>query len=203
MRSVLFLVWGALLALPTLAADWKIGILDLDQTLKSYYRTRSVERQLAEMQTSLAKEFQGLRLEGERRFKAAESLRAQSRDEALSLATRQEKQRDLETSLLDLRSFEIKYESFRRDAESEYQDKARRLNQELLADVFKVTYELGRGEGFHLILKSSPSNPAAGDVLFAQGIEDVTPKVVAQLNARKPVDLPQTPAAMPGDKPQP
>lgn len=49
-----------------------------------------------------------------------------------------------------------------------------------------VTRAVGHHEGFNLILNASKAYPAASDVLYVEGVKDVTDQVVASLNATRP-----------------
>jgi Skp family chaperone for outer membrane proteins len=179
----------------TCAGDLKLGVLDLEKAVKDYWRTKEVETQMLDSQVSFEKEFQSLRLEGEARVKEIEQLQESTKDQALSVSTREQKQRDVESKVVDLRAFELRLDAFRRDGQSQLREKSSRLTRSLLQDIVQVAYDLGDKEGFDLILNVNRSNPAASDVLYARKLENLTSKVVAELDARRPVaiDAPATP----------
>ena len=179
----------------TCAGELKIGVLDLEKVVKDYWRTKEVETQMLDSQVSFEKEFQGLRLEGQARLKEIEHLQESTKDQALSVSTREQKQREVESKVVDLRAFELRLDAFRRDGQSQLREKSSRLTRSLLQDIVQVAYDLGDKESFDLILNANRSNPVASDVLYARNLEDLTPKVVTELNARRPVaiDLPAVP----------
>ena len=106
---------------------------------------------------------------------------------ALSSTERQEKKKNLETKILDLRSFEIRYDDLRAQAQAELQTKYSSAQKQILDDVLSATRRVGEKEGFNLVLNANKTNPAASDVLFAKNVDDITEKVLGSLNASKPL----------------
>jgi outer membrane protein len=169
------------------AVELKVATVDLQRLVQEYYRAQEVAEQLAAKQAGFAKELAELRLDGQRLVKETRELQERSADPALSLAGRDETKKLFDLKLSDLRAFEMRYESTKAQRESEFQNQVTQANRRLLDEVLTTTRRIGDSEGFHLVLNSSKTNPASSDVLFAKQVDDITEKVLASLNATKPV----------------
>lgn len=84
---------------------------------------------------------------------------------------------------MDVRALEARLLEVKSKRESELQTQFAQANKSILEEVMNVTRSIGEQDGFNLILNRNQANPTASEVLFARNVEDVTAKVVAQLNA--------------------
>jgi Skp family chaperone for outer membrane proteins len=169
------------------AGELKVATLDLRRVMTEYYKAQEGAKELRAKEVSFRKELEDLRLEGSKMLNEVEDLRRLSLENALHAAVRDEKRKSFELKLVDLRALEVKLETLKAQREADLHDAVARINKRVLDDVLKATGSLGEKEGFHLIFNASKANPAASDVLFARNVEDVTAKVLAALNATKPV----------------
>lgn len=187
MRALAPLIAAMLMVCSSLAAELKIATVDMQRLLAEYQRAQEVAKQLREKQGSLQRELEGLRLEGRRLVTETEELNKLAQDTALSSSERENKRKALEAKVLDLRSFDVKYDNARAQREAELQAFAARHNKHIVEEVMSATRSVGEREGVHLILNASRANPLASDVLYSREIPDVTDQVLASLNkgARK------------------
>ena len=192
----LFLVCVASVA----AEELKIGIIDLQKVVSGYYKAQEATSQLKQKETSFLNELQGIRLEGQRLVTEVEDLRKLSLDLALAAVVREEHQKKLEVKLMDVHALEIRLQGVKAQREAELQEDFARVNKTILDEVLAATHGLGRSQGFHLILNQNKANPAQSDVLFSRNVEDLTPKVLASLNATKPARTAEPAAKAPKGK---
>jgi outer membrane protein len=181
-----------LLAAISEAGELKVATVDLQRLMAEYYKAQATFKALKEKEGSLAKEFEKLRLEGRHLAKDAEELQGFADNQTLSSTVRQEKKKALETKLLDLRSFEIRYDDLRAQAQAELQNSYSTAQKQIVDDVVSATRRVGEKDGFNLVLNANKTNPAASDVLFSRNVDDITDKVLASLNATKPLPNPAT-----------
>src|SRR5262249_55964607 len=99
---------------------------------------------------------------------------------------RERKRKSFEAKLLDLNTFQVRYEDVRAQREAELQRQVAGSNQAIQEEVLSVTRYIGEREGFNLILSASKANPLASDVVFSKNVDDITEKALASLNATKP-----------------
>ena len=184
---MLAVVTGICLALPpTYAGELKIGIVDLQRVVTEYYKAEEGRAELQKHQISFEKELKGMRLDGQKLLEEVTSLRGASGDLALTVKAREEKKKELEAKLQDVGALEQRLEEHRSQSIAQLQRQSIRMNQIIMEDINRATADLGEREQFNLILNANRANPAAADVVFFRGLEDVTPKLVSALNATKP-----------------
>jgi len=182
-----FLAFGVLMtAMACGAVELKVATLDLQRVLSGYYKSEEAAKELHAKEVSFRKELDDLRLELGKREGEIEDLRKLSLDNALHADVREEKKKTFELKLVDLRTFQVKAEGIRTQLETEWRGHVARTHERLLDDILKATNRVGEKEGFNLILNASKAQPATSDVLFARAVEDLTPKVLAALNASRP-----------------
>jgi outer membrane protein len=169
------------------SAELKVATVDLQRLLTEYQRAQEVGKQLREKQVSFQKELDGLRLQGRTLVRETEELQKLVVDNALSTTERETKKRAFESKLTDLRAFEVRYDNFRAQRETELQSFAAQNNKRVIDEVVSATQSIGNASGVNLVLNASRANPAASDVLYSKGVEDITDKVLASLNRRDAV----------------
>ena len=167
-------------------AELKVATVDLQRLMAEYYKAQSAFKGIREKEVSFTKELDRLRLEGRRLAKETEDLQELAGNNALSPSERQEKKKSFETKLTDLRTFEVRYDDFKAQAQAELQNTLSITQKRIVEDVISATRRVGETEGFNLVLNLNKTNPVASDVLFAKNIDDITERVVASLNSTKP-----------------
>jgi Skp family chaperone for outer membrane proteins len=185
MKTLLVLALATVLSIPLSAAELKIVTVDLQRLLTEYERAKEAGKQLKEKQISFQKELQGLQLEVRQLAGEVEELQKLSFDNALSGAERETKKKAFESKLVDLRAFEVRYDTVRAQREADFQAFASQTNKRVMDEVLSATRSVGERTGVNLILNTSRANPAASDVLYAKGVEDITEQVLVSLNAAR------------------
>jgi len=184
--KMLFFPLMALLAGSSLAADLKIGTVDMRQVLSDYYKAQDLAKHLKEQETAYLKELQTLRLEGQKLARETQELHELSSNVALSLTAREETKKNFEQKQVNLREFEVRYDDLRAQREAELQRISAQGKTKILEDVVATTRQIGNAEGFNLVLNANKTEPAASDVLFSKNVDDLTQKVLATLNSTRP-----------------
>ena len=167
------------------AAELKVATVDMQRLMAEYYKSQEVLKQLKEKESSFVKELEVLRLEGRKLAKEAENLKEESALSILSAAERESKKKSFETKLLDLSTFQVRYDDLRAQREAELQGQLARSNKAIQDEVLSVTRYIGQREGFNLILNANKANPLASQVVFSKNVDDITDKALASLNATK------------------
>lgn len=187
MKTLVTLWFLVALAFSSRAGDIKVATVDLQRLIKEYYRADEVAKQLEARHNALFKGLAELRLDGDRLLKEAHELEERSRDLALNDAARQETKRSFELKLADLHAFELSYDQARAQREAEFQNQAVLGNKRILGEILTTTRSISENGGYNLVLNASKVNPAISDVIFTKNVDDITEKVLASLNATKPV----------------
>ncbi|HEY2952062.1 MAG TPA: OmpH family outer membrane protein [Verrucomicrobiae bacterium] len=169
------------------AAELKVAIIDVQKVFDDYYKTKEVSDLLKAREDSLLKSYRGLQYDGQKLMEEVKSLRELSEDKTLSYKEREVKKREFEFKSSELDRFGQKFQAIRSESMQQLETQANRLHSQIREDVMKAAVDLGQKEGYHLLFNANKANPMASDVLFAKGVDDVTEKVLAKLNATKPV----------------
>jgi len=185
MKALLILALATALSISLSAGELKIVTVDLQRLLTEYDRAKEAGKQLKDKQLSFQKELQGLQLEARQLATEVDELQKLSLDNALSGSERDTKKKAFESKLVDLRAFEVRYDTVRAQREADLQAFASQTNKRVVDEVLSVTRSVGERAGVNLILNTSRANPIASDVLYAKGVEDITEQVLASLNTTR------------------
>jgi outer membrane protein len=158
----------ALAARPARAADFKIGIVDLQRVLGECAAGRKAREQFKadydKAESSLKSEKDSLdRLKDELDKKNAVLSDDQRKSKMDDLARRG---RDLQRKV--------------EDSSQELQKKDRELSRGLIKDIVTVAQEVGEREGYTLILESS-----SGNVIYSAKSIDITDSVIKAFDAKR------------------
>ena len=169
-RFTLFLVMAMALVLPARpapAADFKIGIVDLQRALNE---SSSGKKAKDQFKGEFEKMQDGLKREKETLDRLKEDLDKKSA--VLSDDQRKTKMEDFERRRRDLRR---KLE----DSDAELRKKDQELTGSILKDMAVVIQEIGEREGYTVILENSSSS-----VLYGSKSIDITDSVIKAFDAK-------------------
>jgi len=193
MKTILSISLIGVLAWGSVAAEIKVGTLDLQKAVSEYYKWQEATRQMKAKEAAYLKDLETLRLEGSKLLKETQELEELAASSALSLTQREEKKKSFEDKRIDLRQFQMRYDDFRAQKENELQTYSTRTKKQILDEVLSVTKYIGEKEGFNLVLNANKTDPAISEVLFSKNVDDITGKVLQSLNATKSAE-PASPA---------
>lgn len=186
-RIMLTLLLPIALAPREAAADLKVGTVDLSRIFQDYFKTKDAEARMNESRAAAKKEMNG-RLEA--RGKALEEINALNRDlekAELSSAAREQKGKQRDDKIAEVRNLDREIEEFRSTRERHLSEMAARLRNSLVEDIMKAVTERAKAGGYDLLLdRSGPSLSNVPVVLFSRESFDLTGEIVAALNKAKP-----------------
>lgn len=186
MKAITALIASLALVCCSNASDLKIGTVNVQRLFKEYYRAEDVSRDLETRRQNISKELSDLRLDGDRLLKEAHDLQASAEDTALSPAAKEEKKRDFNLKLEDLRAFQQRFDQTQQEREAEFQNSLQQAQKRLTLEISDATRGIGEKEGFNLVLKIDKTDTDLGEIVFTRNVPDITDKVLALLNATKP-----------------
>ncbi len=143
----------------------KIGIVDIQRIMNTSTQGKLAQAQIKELSDKMT---QALKQKGAE----IEELRKQLERESMVMSKekRGEKEREFRIKLNDLKSLEKRYRG-------ELQVLEKKLSKELRKEVFALVGEIGKKEGYLLIINNF-------NVMYAPGSIDITDELIKQLNAR-------------------
>ncbi len=156
-----------LFATSALAADLKVGYVDLQRALNQSKAGSSAKQQIS----GKVKEYENT-IEAQQ--KELKKLKEELEKQAMLLSddARAAKERDYQKKLKD-------FQRFTKDIQEELQQKDADFTRQILESLFEVLKDLGKKEGFTLILEKSESS-----VLYADDSIDLTEKLIKAFDAK-------------------
>jgi outer membrane protein len=154
--------------IPATAADApKMAVVNLQTVLETSVAGKAAQEQLKTQRD---------RLEADLKQKGNElqelEKRLQRDTMVMSKETREEKEREFRIKASDFQALQKKYRT-------DLQDLERQLMGDLQKDISALVSEIGKKEGYTLIISTI-------GVLYTQPGNDITPRLVQELNAAKP-----------------
>lgn len=171
MKRFLGILLTALLvsaAAPALAAEAKIGYVDLQKALNQSEAGKAAKEKIGKT----VKEYEGT---VETRQKELKKLKDELDKQSLVLAeeARAAKERDYQQKLKD-------FQRFTKDIQEELQQKDAQFTQKILKDLIQIIKEIGQKEGYTLILEQTESS-----LLYASDKIDITNQVIKTYDGRQ------------------
>ena len=143
----------------------KIGVANLQRVLETSNPGKSAQEEIKKQKDQMEQELKqkGAEIEEIRKQIERESM-------VMSKEKRGEKEREFRIKLNDLKSLEKRYRG-------ELQVLEKKLSKELRKEVFALVGEIGKKEGYLLIINNF-------NVMYAPGSIYITDELIKQLNAR-------------------
>ena len=143
----------------------KIGVVDIQRIMSTSDRGKAAKAQIKEQSDKMT---QALKQKGAE----IEELKKQFERESMVMGKekREEKEREFRIKLNDLKSLEKRYRG-------ELQAIEKKLAGEMRKAVFALVEEIGKKEGYLLIINNF-------NVLYSPGSIDITDQLIKELNAR-------------------
>lgn len=167
-RIVGALLTLVLVAAPALAADTKIGYVDLQKALNTSEAGKAAKERISKK----VKEYEGTI---DTRQKEIKKLKEELEKQAMLLSedARGAKERDYQQKVKE-------FQRFTKDIQEELQQKDNEYTKQILEELFKVIKDVGEKEGYTMILEQSESS-----ILYADEKVNLTDKVIKAFDAKK------------------
>ena len=155
----------------------KVGVVDLQAVLDGSVRGKAAKDRLKELSVQLQVDIKTKREFKEEREKELQKLRSEIQSQGLVLSdqARVDKEENFRKQVRELKRFIDDTNRFIEDATQEFREREARETRLLLLEVRKVVQEMGKQDGYNLILEG---NESAAVVLYFHNTIDLTPKVV-------------------------
>jgi outer membrane protein len=155
----------------------KVGVVDLQTVLDTSIRGKAAKDRLQELSVKLQEEIKAKREFKEKREQELQKLRTEIRSQGLVLSeqARIAKAEAFRKKVRELKRFIDDTNRFIEDATQEFREKEARETQRLIVEIRKVIQEIGKQEGYSLILEG---NESASVVLYYGKAIDLTQKVI-------------------------
>ena len=195
-------------AATTAMAEGRIATVNLGKLFDDYWKTKQAKAAFEDQKADLEKEGKGMLAEFNKNEAEYKTLLSAANDQAISDSERDKKKKDAEEKLKLLKDQQEALVKFQNQARVTLDERARRMRDNILAEVRKAVESKSRSGNYSLVIDVAAETPNATPViLFSNGENDITSAVLEQLNASAPPEAVKAtedkPAAKKEDKPAP
>jgi outer membrane protein len=179
-------------AADTKAAELRIATVDLKKVFDDYYKTKLADASIKDEASGLEKDMKALADDHDRAVTDYKKAIDEANNQAVSAEEREKRKKEAEGKLIKVNDLRQSLEQFRSTARNNLDEKLRQTRDKILNEIKLVVSNLAKTTGYTLVLDSSTSDPGGRPavVLYSNGENDLTARVIAQLNANAPRDLP-------------
>lgn len=180
-------------ALPSVAAEPKIGLIDLKKVFEDYYKTRLADAAIKEEASGLDKDRKALIEDHSKVMDDYKKALDEANNQAISADEREKRKKEAEGKLIKINDLRQTIDQFDRTAKQNLDEKLRITRDKILNEIKAVISTKSKTGNFTLVLDSSTAEQGGRPpvVLYSNGDNDITASVLEQLNANAPADLPK------------
>jgi outer membrane protein len=186
------------LSLPSQAQP-KIAVIDLKKVFDGYYKTKQADTQLKERAADFDKVRKGMLDDYQKAADDYKKLLEGANDQALSSEERDKRKATAEKKLVELKSIEQDITKSDQAARATLSEQQLRMRNRILDEIKEIITAKAKEKTFTLVLDSAAESANQTPILlFSSGENDLTSTVLAELNAKGPLET--TPAPQKSDE---
>lgn len=168
-------------------AQFKIGVVDMNECFVSFYKTKEAETKINEARNQAKSELDARLEKLNKAVEEINRLQQEIQKPELSQAARETKTRELNEKANDTRALDREVAEFRNTRERQIQEQFLRMRKDLIDEIMNVVNEQIKSAGYDIVFdKSGLSMGQIPVVLFSRKEMDFTPAVIAELNKNAP-----------------
>lgn len=174
------------------AQTQKIAIVNLQKVFDGYWKTKQANLNLKERANELDERRKEIIEDHKKANDGYKRLLESANDKAVSLTEQDRRKANAEAKLREMREIEESIKQFDRSARAMIGEQQRNLRDKLVGEIREALAIMAKAQGFNGVFDSSaPLPPAPGAkttpfLLFNEGLPDLTPELVKQMNASAP-----------------
>jgi outer membrane protein len=192
LRLATILALGAGLSGSAVAADAKIGTIDLQKVFAEYYKTKLANAAIEDEVSGLRKDNKALIEEHTKAVDEYKKALDEANNQAVSADEREKRKKEAEGKLIKINDLRQTIEQFEKTAKSNIEEKLRQSREKIIKEIREVIATKSKAGGMSMVFDSSTSELGRLPVvLYTNGTNDLTDEILAQLNANAPPDLPK------------
>ena len=175
-------------------SELRIATVDLKKVFDDYYKTKLADASIKDEASGLEKDMKALADDHDRAVSDYKKAIDEANNQAVSAEEREKRKKEAEGKLIKVNDLRQSLEQFRSTARNNLDEKLCQTRDKILNEIKLVVSNLAKTTGYTMVLDSSTSDPGGRPavVLYSNGENDLTARVIAQLNANAPRDLPTT-----------
>ncbi|NBR64150.1 MAG: OmpH family outer membrane protein [Verrucomicrobia bacterium] len=162
----------------------KVAVMDYNAVMKDYHKAKESKDKIEKMATDYRKEGDGRNASVKAIRETAEALQKDLSDPAISDKLKKEKEAQLKSKVEEFQIKQQEFLAWNNTVSKIMQDQTQRETTALLAEVEKAVQQVCKNKYSMVFSKNqSGGGPVVpGLMTFSDGIDDITPQVLAILN---------------------
>ena len=193
LRVLPLLLLAGILTTPAFGQS-RIATIDLRKAFENYWKKKEAEATLKEQGADMEKELKALVDELSKARENYKKLVSDASDPAIASEERDKRKKSAEDKLRDIKDQEERAQSFNRNAQTNLDERKKRVRDNILNEIKNVTAAKAKEKGASLVVDTAAESVNGTPiVLFSNGEMDLTDAVLGQLNAGAPASTSPTP----------
>src|SRR5215469_11192772 len=187
-KAILALALGPMLCTGAFAQG-KTATIDLRKVFDNYWKTKQADAALKDRAADMEKEHKNMLDDWKKAKDDYQALLTDANNQALSSDERDRRKKSAEDKLKFIKDTEDSIGQYERQARSTLDEQKRRMRDNILGEIRNVLNAIAKSDGFSMVIDiASESTNGTPIVLYNDNSNDLTDKVLAQLNAGAPAD---------------
>ena len=187
-KAILALVLGPMLCTAVFAQS-KTATIDLRKVFDNYWKTKQADAALKDRAADMEKEHKNMLDDWKKAKDDYQALLTDANNQALSSDERDRRKKSAEDKLKFIKDTEDSISQYERQARSTLDEQKRRMRDNILGEIRNVLNAIAKSDGFSMVIDiAAESSNGTPIVLYNDNSNDLTDKVLSQLNAGAPAD---------------
>jgi len=183
----LTLLFG-ILASPLAQAQGKIASIDLQKVFDGYWKTKQISDNLQSQGKDYQTNREKLILQYQAVNEEYRKLRESASDQAVSASEREKRGKEADTKLVQVRSMEKDITDYDNTTRTQIAETQARMKKNIVRDIRETIGKIAKKDGFAMVIDTAAeARTETPIILYNDGSNDVTDKVLSLLNAEKNV----------------
>ncbi len=189
-QLILTVTLVAAMAGVTASAQTRIATVDLSKVFTDYWKTKQATLALEERKADLIKELEGFNEEKKKLLEQYQKLNAEANDQAVSTEEREKRKKATEAKLKELKESDETIKQFTARSDTDLKSQFQRMRNNVLNEIKETVNAKAKAEKYSLVIDTAAETINGTRVfLYTNGENDLTDKVLEQLNAAAPPEL--------------
>jgi outer membrane protein len=170
-----------------LAAQSRVGTVDLKRAFEGYWKTKQADAKLKESAADLDKTRKSMIEDYQKAGEDYKGLLDGANDQAVSSEERDRRRKSAEAKMIELKEIENSVAQFDRQSRTQLAERQRRMRDDILREIQDVVNAKAKARNLSLVMDTAgESVNQTPIILFSSRENDITDEVIAQLNANSP-----------------
>ncbi|HXS69575.1 MAG TPA: OmpH family outer membrane protein [Candidatus Polarisedimenticolia bacterium] len=174
--------------------QYRIATVDLGRVFTNYWKTKQAQSVIDEKRMDIEKTGKEM-MDSFNKAKADyQKMMDSASDPAVSSEERDKRKKAAEDKLKDLKDQQDAIQQFDRGSTTSLDEQLKRTRDNIVSDIRTAVVAMAKSDGYSLVVDTAAQSVNMTPVVLysAPGENDITDKVLKQINMGAPVDMPKT-----------